>query len=184
MVTLESQMHNAQELSRLSGRERSILDLAIKGFKDRAIADQLGISTGTVGTYWTRIRRKMGPVTRAQIAAVVGRIEGSNGGNDEAHLKLAELCERLEAETARRRAAERYLQMLRRLATGVARYTTAGRRTELVIGTADAFEDVESDAVGFSNAARTAEVRGTPVTFLSYRLISLGPGEVLVAKLA
>jgi len=165
-------------------RERNILDLAIKGFKDRAIADQLGISTGTVGTYWTRIRRKVGPVTRAQLAAVVGRIEGSNGGNHEAESKLAEICERLEAETARRRAAERYLHLLRRLATGVARYTTAGHRTELVIGTVETFADITSDTLGFSNAARSAEIEGDPTTFRGYRLIPLGPGEVLVAKLA
>lgn len=175
---------NAQELSLLSVRERSILDLAILGFKDKAIADKLGISKGTVGTYWTRIRRKLGPVTRAQLAAVVGRSEGSNGEVERLMFKVDEICERLEAETARRRATERYLHLLRKLVTGVARYTTTGQRAELVVGTPEMFDAIGANSLAFCTVARAVEFDGEPRDFMSFRVIQTSPGEVVVAILA
>lgn len=186
MVTLDSGMLHTKELGQLSERERAVLNLAVKGFKDRAISEKLGISKGTVGTYWTRIRRKVGPVTRAEIAAMVGRVEGRESNSEMAAVtaKLSETCERLEAESARRRAAERYLHLLRRLATGVARYSIAGHRTELIIGTADQFADLEGDVLGFCNTARSVDAGAATATFLGYRLIPLGLGEILVARFA
>ena len=57
-----------QEL-RLSTREQQILQAATEGLTDQAIAHHLGISLGTVGSYWTRIRGKIGPFNRAQHVA-------------------------------------------------------------------------------------------------------------------
>ena len=68
MATLEFATTIEDRLASLSERERAVLDLAVRGYKDRAISAQLGIAKGTVGTYWNRIRRKVGPMTRAEIA--------------------------------------------------------------------------------------------------------------------
>jgi len=53
----------------LSGREGQILQLAAQGSTDQAIANQLGISLATVGTYWGRVRIKLGPSNRAELVA-------------------------------------------------------------------------------------------------------------------
>jgi len=53
----------------LSLRERQLLQLATRGCIDQSIADQLGISLATVGTYWGRIRIKLGPHNRTELVA-------------------------------------------------------------------------------------------------------------------
>ena len=53
----------------LSPRERQLLVMATDGLTDQAIANELGISLGTVGTYWGRIRIKYGPLGRTEIVA-------------------------------------------------------------------------------------------------------------------
>jgi DNA-binding CsgD family transcriptional regulator len=58
--------------SRLSGRERTILMLSVQGHTDDAIGHRLGIARSTVLTYWSRIRAKVGPLTRSELAALVG----------------------------------------------------------------------------------------------------------------
>lgn len=54
----------------LSDRERQLVVLASKGFTDNAIANKLGISLATVGTYWGRVRIKFGPLSRTELVAV------------------------------------------------------------------------------------------------------------------
>ena len=49
--------------------------LAAQGFTDNAIAVRLGISDGTVGTYWGRIRSKMGAHPRTELIAMSIRTE-------------------------------------------------------------------------------------------------------------
>jgi DNA-binding CsgD family transcriptional regulator len=186
MASLELGNSIEERLASLSERERAVLDLAIRGYKDRAISTKLGIAKGTVGTYWNRIRRKVGPMTRAEIAAVIGRAEGRESNSELANAltRLTEISERLEAESARRRAAERYLQVLRRLARGAARYNPTGKRTELLIGTPDLFAPIESDVVEFANTARAVDSDGTPRDFKAFRLFSIAAGDILVALLA
>lgn len=74
-------------LARLSIRERQILVRAAKGQTDQAIANGLGISLGTVGTYWGRIRGKLGHFNRTELVAqylkksaseVLGELRGRN----------------------------------------------------------------------------------------------------------
>lgn len=186
MASLELATSIEDRLASLSERERAVLDLAVRGYKDRAISDKLGIAKGTVGTYWNRIRRKVGPMTRAEIAAVIGRAEGreSNSELADALAKLGEASEKLEAESARRRAAERYLQVLRRLAKGAARYNTSGRRTELLIGTPDLFFHIEADALAFSHVAKAVDGDGQARDFKNFRLFAIAAGDVLVALIA
>lgn len=57
----------------LSRQEERVLNLAKQGYGDKQIAQQLGLSTDTVRTYWQRIRQKVGAATRAEIIATVGQ---------------------------------------------------------------------------------------------------------------
>jgi len=55
----------------LSPREEEILELCIQGLTNEAIAIQLGLSLGTVNTYWLRIRLKVGGTGRTDTVARV-----------------------------------------------------------------------------------------------------------------
>lgn len=55
--------------SLLSQREHQLLVFAAQGLTDQGIAHKLGISLATVGTYWGRIRIKMGPLNRTELVA-------------------------------------------------------------------------------------------------------------------
>jgi PAS domain S-box-containing protein len=61
----------------LSPREHQLLSLAAQGFTDNAIANRLGISLATVGTYWGRIRIKFGPLNRTELVAIYLREEAA-----------------------------------------------------------------------------------------------------------
>jgi|GEM_PF-4730843 len=56
----------------LSRQEERVLHLARQGLGDKQIANELGLSTDTVRTYWQRIRQKVGAATRAEIIATLG----------------------------------------------------------------------------------------------------------------
>lgn len=55
--------------SGLSTRERQLLQMATRGHTDQSIANHLGISLATVGTYWGRVRTKLGPYNRTELVA-------------------------------------------------------------------------------------------------------------------
>lgn len=55
----------------LSPRESQIVELAIDGLTNEGIASKLGLSVGTVNTYWLRIRLKVGGVGRTDSVAKV-----------------------------------------------------------------------------------------------------------------
>ena len=44
----------------LSPREEEIVELCVEGLTNEAIAHRLGLSVGTVNTYWLRIKLKVG----------------------------------------------------------------------------------------------------------------------------
>lgn len=56
--------------SDLSRRERQLIELASRGHTDAEMAKELGLSLGTVATYWVRIRAKFGGSTRAELVAM------------------------------------------------------------------------------------------------------------------
>lgn len=62
-------------IQELSPREDEILRLAAEGYTDAGISHKLGISEGTVGTYWGRIRTKIGPHPRTELIAIRLRAE-------------------------------------------------------------------------------------------------------------
>lgn len=53
----------------LTPREQQVIELLVKGFSYKEAASQLGISTGTVGTYVNRIYEKLHVTTRREIVA-------------------------------------------------------------------------------------------------------------------
>jgi len=55
----------------LSAREEEIIELSIEGLTNDAIAHRLGISVGTVNTYWMRIRLKVGGAGRTDTVAKI-----------------------------------------------------------------------------------------------------------------
>lgn len=55
----------------LSPREEEIVELSIDGLTNDAIAAKLGLSVGTVNTYWLRIRLKVGGAGRTDTVAKV-----------------------------------------------------------------------------------------------------------------
>lgn len=55
----------------LSGQERRLLELAVGGAHNKLIADQLGLSLGTVATYWRRIFAKTGKCPQRSVLADV-----------------------------------------------------------------------------------------------------------------
>jgi DNA-binding CsgD family transcriptional regulator len=55
----------------LSRREDEIVGLAIEGLTNEAIAHQLSLSVGTVNTYWSRVRLKVGGVARTDTVAKI-----------------------------------------------------------------------------------------------------------------
>lgn len=62
----------------LSERERQLLVLAAQGLTDNGIANKLGISLATVGTYWGRVRIKLGPYNRTELVAKFLREEAAD----------------------------------------------------------------------------------------------------------
>jgi len=58
-------------VKRLTPREREIALLVADGLKDAAIAERLGLSLSTVGTYVLRVQRRLGLDSREEIAAWV-----------------------------------------------------------------------------------------------------------------
>jgi PAS domain S-box-containing protein len=60
---------------KLSPREEQLLEFAADGLTDTAIAHELGISEATVGTYWGRVRIKLGPYSRTELVALKMRRE-------------------------------------------------------------------------------------------------------------
>jgi two-component system nitrate/nitrite response regulator NarP len=55
-------------LAAITARERAIVGLAAQGVRNREIADQLGITEGTVKVYLHRIYEKLGVSNRTELA--------------------------------------------------------------------------------------------------------------------
>ena len=76
----------------LSTREKEIVDLCVEGFTNEAIAHKLGVSVGTVNTYWLRIKLKVGGFGRTDTVAKIIR-DRAETALREAELALSELNE-------------------------------------------------------------------------------------------
>ncbi len=99
----------------LSSREGQILEFATQGMTDQAIANQLGISLATVGTYWGRVRIKLGPFNRTELVAkflkhkaeyIIQKLRYEN------HLLLERIAEHAEVEDMLRASLEMFRGLL------------------------------------------------------------------------
>lgn len=85
----------------LSRQESRVVALSMEGLGDKEIAKAMGLSLGTVRTYWKRIASKVGGSTRAEIVTLVTRQDSSHELEQE-----RSLVSRLQGEIAHRREAE------------------------------------------------------------------------------
>lgn len=56
-------------LASLSGREREVLDLTVRGFSSRETGERLALSPKTVDTYRQRLMEKLGLASRAELVS-------------------------------------------------------------------------------------------------------------------
>jgi DNA-binding CsgD family transcriptional regulator len=85
----------------LSPREQEIIELCVQGLTNDAIADRLGISIGTVNTYWLRIRMKVGGSGRTDTVVRVIK-ERAEQALSEAKVERSDLTELLVARDEER----------------------------------------------------------------------------------
>jgi two-component system, NarL family, nitrate/nitrite response regulator NarL len=64
-------------LNTLSERERQLSELVAEGLRNRAIADELGLSEGTVKVYLNRIYEKLGISSRTELVLAMTRARGN-----------------------------------------------------------------------------------------------------------
>lgn len=97
MAEFDSQSRMPQPLST---REEQIIRLAAQGLTDNAISHRLAISLATVGTYWGRIRVKLGPLNRTELVANYLRAESDQTLADlqEANLALRARLDEVESD--------------------------------------------------------------------------------------
>lgn len=69
MRETQTNLEVAAATNGLSTRERQLLQLAARGHTDQSISNTLGISLATVGTYWGRVRIKLGHANRTELVA-------------------------------------------------------------------------------------------------------------------
>lgn len=74
-----SQAGTSSEMSKLSPREREVLELLARGFAFKEVSDALGISITTVGTHIRHIYEKLHVHSRAQAVATYNK----SGGREE-----------------------------------------------------------------------------------------------------
>ncbi len=77
----------------LSPREAEIIGLCVEGLTNEAIAQRLGLSLGTVNTYWVRIKLKVGGQgkTDTVVRIIKERAERALVDADLERARLAEL---------------------------------------------------------------------------------------------
>src|SRR5574343_1011397 len=68
--TLTRHTEQCERLNRLTGRERQTLQLALKGWQNKEIARQLGISHRTVEIHRSHILQKTGAANMLELSAI------------------------------------------------------------------------------------------------------------------
>lgn len=97
----------------LSPRESEIVELAIVGHTNDGIANELGISVGTVNTYWLRIRMKVGGHGRTDSVAKVikDRADAALRASNVDRLSIAEHIAEREQALLELRASHALLEL-------------------------------------------------------------------------
>ena len=71
------EQHKSDPLNTLSERERELSELLAQGLRNRAIAEELGLSEGTVKVYLNRIYEKLGISSRTELVLAITRARGN-----------------------------------------------------------------------------------------------------------
>ena len=97
----------------LSPREEEIVELCVEGLTNDAIAIKLGLSVGTVNTYWLRIKLKVGGQGRTDtvVRVIKERAEKALREANVERKELAEIVAEKERGVLELRAALALLQM-------------------------------------------------------------------------
>jgi len=114
-------MSSMKRVLPLSQREKQVLKLASEGLTDKMIAEALGMSPTTPGTYMTRIRHKLGASSRTEAVATFARLSAEETETEIETLhksielfqttwdEMAARNERLEVELREKSATLRHL---------------------------------------------------------------------------
>ena len=91
----------------LSPREEQIVELCVEGLTNDAIAAKLGLSVGTVNTYWLRIKLKVGGLGRTDtvVRVIKERAERALRDANVERTEFAEMVEEKERGVLELRAA-------------------------------------------------------------------------------
>ncbi|HLK13436.1 MAG TPA: LuxR C-terminal-related transcriptional regulator [Fimbriimonadaceae bacterium] len=91
----------------LSPREEEIVELCVEGLTNDAIAHRLGLSVGTVNTYWLRIKLKVGGLGRTDtvVRIIKERAEKALRDSNVERTELHDLMEEKERSVLELRAA-------------------------------------------------------------------------------
>jgi len=97
----------------LSPREEEIVELCVEGLTNEAIATRLGLSVGTVNTYWLRIKLKVGGQGRTDtvVRVIKERAEKALREANVERIGLTEIVAEKERGVLELRAALALLQM-------------------------------------------------------------------------
>lgn len=76
---IEALKRSAHSRPRLSARERQLVALVRKGLRNREIAEQLGVTPGTVKVYLHSIFDKVGVASRTELAMKADNLIGPDG---------------------------------------------------------------------------------------------------------
>lgn len=97
----------------LSPREEEIVELCVEGLTNEAIANRLGLSVGTVNTYWLRIKLKVGGLGRTDtvVRVIKERAERALRDANVERRGLAAIVETHERIVLEHRAALALLQL-------------------------------------------------------------------------
>ncbi len=115
----------------LSPREEEIVELCVQGLTNEAIAHKLGISLGTVNTYWLRIKLKVGGFGRTDTVVRVIKERAEKALRD-ANTERSSIAEMI-AEKERGMLEHRAALALLHLAMDQIRSTVWATDLELVI---------------------------------------------------
>jgi len=90
----------------LSPREEEIVELCIEGMTNEAIAHRLGLSLGTVNTYWLRIKMKVGGMGRTDtvVRVIKDRADRALRAANIERISLTQMVEDKERELLELRA--------------------------------------------------------------------------------
>src|SRR5688572_10494951 len=91
----------------LSPREAEIVELCVEGLTNEAIAQRLGLSVGTVNTYWLRIKLKVGGLGRTDtvVRVIKERAERALRDANVERKGLTDMVEEKERSVLEHRAA-------------------------------------------------------------------------------